>query len=481
MTGAETRDRRSVGELLADSDAMARRLLRDADDADPRAVIRSWGETVESTAQLWAALPHPGPGLQVPHEGTMRQVQSMNARLVHRTWSGAWPGPGGEDPRLAEMTSNFDRAAELIRRHHRRDEGGRLSDAGSADVHASRVRLMHSLYLASHAVGITLGREVRAFEDPEQARARRHEPQTVHDFQSRVTGVEQMLGSVIASQWPTALTGEHRPEVDSSRLAQSWAGWDLQAQRSLAHAPTTATMAVVAATQAAALRGGSDLVKTASLLERIDPLEYRHRLEPTLETSTQQWTDAARAWQQLAARGTREVDPDLVHAARELRAAITEVTADRAVHASPETIAARVDVAEITRTVQRAVIASADLAQAAHDTTLHPGMSAPARSVQQATVLVAERQRTDRVEVSPEVAWVSPNDLRRNAAVPLPQILQDDLAQRMHSVADAAGIARDATTPLERATTQPPTIDGRVADDQKIGRPRRVGPEGLTP
>ena len=56
MTGA---DGRSVGELLLDADHTARDLLIDAPDLDAAVVLRTWGEVVQTAADLWAALPAP--------------------------------------------------------------------------------------------------------------------------------------------------------------------------------------------------------------------------------------------------------------------------------------------------------------------------------------------------------------------------------------------------------------------------------------
>jgi hypothetical protein len=51
------RDRRTVGELLADSDALARDLLLDVSPSHCPAMVRTWGRVVESAAGLWAVLP----------------------------------------------------------------------------------------------------------------------------------------------------------------------------------------------------------------------------------------------------------------------------------------------------------------------------------------------------------------------------------------------------------------------------------------
>ena len=50
-------DRRTVGELLTDSDALARETLLDSSPDQAPAMVRSLGELVGSAAELWAVLP----------------------------------------------------------------------------------------------------------------------------------------------------------------------------------------------------------------------------------------------------------------------------------------------------------------------------------------------------------------------------------------------------------------------------------------
>ena len=52
-------DRRTIGELLADSDALARETLLDATPEIAPTMVRSWNHLVTSAAQIWAALSSP--------------------------------------------------------------------------------------------------------------------------------------------------------------------------------------------------------------------------------------------------------------------------------------------------------------------------------------------------------------------------------------------------------------------------------------
>lgn len=463
-------DSRSVGELLVDNDLVARRLLMDADMADPRALIRSWGEVVESAVDLWSSLPPRNLGREDPRQGTIDQLSLATRQTVRRSWGTLWPGPGGGDPHLTEMASNFDRAADLIQRLHERPKGTRMRDAAVADVEASRLRVMHSLYLVSHAMGRTLARELTGFDDRAASRERKHAPETIGRFREHADSVEQLLGWEVAREWPAALRGEHHDPVENSRLAVRWAAWELQAQRALAHSPTTATLAAISDGQAVSLAGGNNLARAAALLDHIDPTEYRDRIAPVLEATVGQWRAAAQMWRSLSPQGMRGVDSDLLLANRELRAAQVEIQRDRAVLATPATMAERVDLAEAVRAVHRAVIGSVDVARSVQDVSKDAPLVASARSLHRATQAAADRQHADHLDTSPHATWISPNDIHRNTEVPLPGLLREDLAQRMGEVIAVGETARGAASSMHRAS-QPaaePSMVGRQAEERRV-------------
>ena len=60
-------DRRTVGELLADSDGLARGTLLDATLDHAPAMVRSWHQVVGSAAELWAVLPSAQSSRFIPH------------------------------------------------------------------------------------------------------------------------------------------------------------------------------------------------------------------------------------------------------------------------------------------------------------------------------------------------------------------------------------------------------------------------------
>src|SRR5664279_2130079 len=108
-------DQRSVGELLLDADFTTRQLLMDAAGQDAPAMLRTWGEVVQSASELWATLPQPVGGATSPIDGvTMARLESMS-QAMHRTQvRRGWPGDGLSDERLLRVAETFTRAADLI-------------------------------------------------------------------------------------------------------------------------------------------------------------------------------------------------------------------------------------------------------------------------------------------------------------------------------------------------------------------------------
>ena len=143
MTGA---DGRSVGELLLDADHTARDLLIDAPDLDAAVVLRTWGEVVQTAADLWTVLPAPPAPAGAPDPGAARpdvmaQLVVMTDALTRGLRAGPWPGPGVTEPRLQHVADKLARAAQLVHVHAARS----LSNhpAVRADVDAARTRIIH--------------------------------------------------------------------------------------------------------------------------------------------------------------------------------------------------------------------------------------------------------------------------------------------------------------------------------------------------
>lgn len=233
MTG---RDKRSVGELLLESDHIARAILMDVDEMDAAMMVRTWGEVVQAAAELWQALPpvtppQPLTGEHLPDSADLaiQQLQAMTEAL-HRTGHGrAWPGDGPADERLLRIAESFTRAADLISRHA--TPRPPLSEPERRDLQAARIRILHTLYIGCHGVAVGVGRQVRKLETKFATRGRPTSGDSLRQARAahaRLTAFEQHAGAVIKGNYPRALTGEHCEPPAAGRLAQALATWDVQ-------------------------------------------------------------------------------------------------------------------------------------------------------------------------------------------------------------------------------------------------------------
>ncbi|HYN64422.1 MAG TPA: hypothetical protein VES36_07455, partial [Candidatus Limnocylindrales bacterium] len=147
-------DARSVGELLLDADFTARQILMDVTGEDAPAMLRTWGEVVQSASELWAILPSPVRAAGSPRAGsradiaTMARLESMSQGMHRTQLRRGWPGDGPSDERLLHVAETFTRAADLIGRR-----GGHIRPTQPeirADLDAARMRIMHTLYVGAH-------------------------------------------------------------------------------------------------------------------------------------------------------------------------------------------------------------------------------------------------------------------------------------------------------------------------------------------
>ena len=107
---------RSVGELLLEADTASRGLMFDASGDDAPAMLRAWGEVVQSASDLWHALPAL-PGDQTGGGQVMDQLVALS-RGMHRTQlRRGWPGEGPPDDRLVHVAATFSAAGDLVARH----------------------------------------------------------------------------------------------------------------------------------------------------------------------------------------------------------------------------------------------------------------------------------------------------------------------------------------------------------------------------
>ena len=165
-------DYRTVDELLADSEALAREILLDATPEQASAMVRSWNQLVESAANLWVVLPST-PGSTSGSDLTKR-LRVVGEAIGRSVTIGHWPGRGPTDEHLTEITDNFSRARQLVERH------GHLSQPAiperQTDTPDAHGQVMHTLYVPAHGTAVALGAYVKELKHRLEVGARRRHP-----------------------------------------------------------------------------------------------------------------------------------------------------------------------------------------------------------------------------------------------------------------------------------------------------------------
>src|SRR5674476_1148887 len=295
-------DDRSVGELLLDADFTTRQLLMDVTGQDAPAMLRTWGEVVQSASELWAILPQPVGGAMSPIDGvTMARLESMSQAMHRNQVRRGWPGDGPSDERLLRVAETFTRAADLIGR--RGGHIGPTDRAIRADLDAARMRIMHTLYVSAHSVGVAAQQHVADVELATTRGMSSRESRAVprgQDAINRLAAFEQLAGAYVGNQFARAAQGEHvRGPHGTERLQQALIGWDIQAHRTLAATPTPANLLLASQTQAGIATAAAAILHAGARTGHVDPHAYEHRLEPTLDATQQAWTQVATRWAEM--------------------------------------------------------------------------------------------------------------------------------------------------------------------------------------
>jgi hypothetical protein len=119
-TQVSTADGRTVAELLAESDAVARETLLDATLEHAPAMVRSWNQLVGSAVKLWTVLPsEPN---NTSRADPMEQLRAIGEAIGRSVTTGHWPGHGATDEHLTQIADNLSRARHLVDYHGRPSE-----------------------------------------------------------------------------------------------------------------------------------------------------------------------------------------------------------------------------------------------------------------------------------------------------------------------------------------------------------------------
>ncbi|TQM57864.1 hypothetical protein [Humibacillus xanthopallidus] len=480
-------DGRSVGELLLDCDLLVREVLMDTPLMDGRVMVRTWGEVVEAAADLWRAFPESSPRAAQPErrdvgQVLMEQLQTMNSNLMKAARRRQWPGTGTGDDRLLTVCENLTTAAELLAR--RRTDVRPMRPGVEADLDAAKARLMHVLYVGAHGVQVALNRDLRdlaVLPATKRAALPSESVERTIEARDRMAAFEQLAGAYVSGTFPAALHGEHKPPAEPDRLPQALATWDIQAHRALAGTPTAATMMLIAQTQGHTAFASQTILRAAAETGSIEPGQYRTRLAPALESAQASWVALARTWAQLAPQRGRQLDPNLVTAANEIRAAMLEIIHDRSGVASVETLAATDDLKHVSRTLQLGLATATDLAYALREATGDPQLRASSRGVN--AMAMALEARGPYGNVSTE-AWVRPADHAHDRPIPLPDMVRDSVTRAadhaVRAAATAAGAAASLATPdgMPAAKTLARSTDSHGYGDQRLPALQAAAPVG---
>ena len=446
------RDQRSVAEMLLEAEQVARNLLYDAPGRDGRAMVRTWGEVMDTAADLWQRLPDapPVPG-QHPRPARTEVIDQLqtSARSLHRR-DRKIEADGGYDDQLLVIADSYARAADLITKYPAQD--GRQTSEQKDDVQAAKTRIMHTLYVTAHVVSVALTHDLRDYHDQQRdstVTTTGYPLGMLVDAHRRMAAAEQLAGSYVHPTYPEGLTGQHRDRVDPGRLPDALARWDIQAHRALAGHPDGHTLAFVTAQQTWLVSASTLLWRAAADTGHANQSQYLTRLAPGLERLWEEWGNAARAWTELTPKNTPAPPVPLRAAAQELRAATRELIHDRVGGATPQVVAARVDLTGVANTLQRSLASTVDLAHAVRDAGNEPGLVVCAKG---ANRLLAQRAEDS---FTPEDlhAVVPPTAIHTNRGIPLPEPLRPRVGVIGQATVDAAHSALGSSAGI---TPQPP-------------------------
>ena len=180
--------RRTIGELLADSDALARETLLDATPENAPAMVRSWNQLVASAAHLWAALSSPPDYMS--GSDPMERLRVGGEAIARSVRAGHWPGHGPSDDHVTEIADNLLRARHLIERDGR-PSGPATADrlAHTPDIHG---QVIHTLYVAAHGTAVALGAYVTGLQHRLEVGTRRRQPMAERPTTLEITEAQGM-------------------------------------------------------------------------------------------------------------------------------------------------------------------------------------------------------------------------------------------------------------------------------------------------
>ena len=149
------------------------------------------------------------------------------------------------------------------------------------DLEAARARIIHSLYVSAHDVGVALHQHGHSrYHDalgtrrPIELNAH-HSPYavpTTTQWIRRMAVSEATAGRYLNGRFTQALRGEaSSPIEDDARISRALAGWDIQAHRTLASDAWPTNMILITRTQGLIAGAATVLLDAAQLAGHLEP------------------------------------------------------------------------------------------------------------------------------------------------------------------------------------------------------------------
>jgi hypothetical protein len=483
-------DRRTVGELLGDSDALARDILLDVSPSNGPAMARAWGQVVQSAAQLWAVL--------LPVSLAPRSEADLIVRLrglgegISRSTAGRWPRAVPQDQHLLEIARNLLRARELVERY-----GGDMQSTGAdarADIAAARARIMHTLYVGAYGIAVALREYANDLRDRLRADTQRRRPiesrPTVREIEaaeamaSRFEVFEQLAAGYVAAYPVTpSVLGEVRPTPRPSRLQSTLTVWEIQAHRTLATDPDAADLVRIGRVQALIAGAAAVVTEAAGQKSEIDP-EMVDRVTATLDASQVAWSRLAKRWGELTSPDSRRPDPALTRAAGEVRAAVAATASTPTGWATPDQISSRVDLKRTLKRLHLSMVGAVDIAHVAREVAAtDPTLTGPARVIAMRAQGEAEIAREQGVTGYDGITWATSRQIAANQLIPLPEPARRGLVNLTSDVIATCKQAVATAAPLDPSESAQPKRSGpppalRLSGQGRTMRPQERASEG---
>jgi hypothetical protein len=469
-------NRRTVGELLADSDALARDTLLEVSANTGPAMARAWGQVVQSAAQLWAALP---PASLAPASGPDPMVRlRVLGEGLGRSTAGWWPGLGPQDQRLLEIAHNLSHTRELIERYGRDVQP--TSAEARTDIAAARARVMHTLYVGAHGTAVALRHYAADLRDRLRLDTQRRRPvdsrPTVREIEAaeamatRFEIFEQLAAGYVAAHPVTpSVLGEVRPSPRPSRLQSALTAWDIQAHRTVATDPDAADLVRIGRVQALIATAAAVVTEAARRKTEIDP-QMTDRVTARLDASHVAWSRLAKRWGELTSPDSRP-DPALTRAAGEVRAAIAATASTPTGWATPEQISSRVDLKRTLKSLHLSMVGAIDIAHVVREiAATQPTLTAPARVIAMRAQGEAEIARD--LTAYDGKAWATSRQIAANQLIQLPEPARRGLVNLTSDVIATCNQAVAAAAPLDPSESGRPKRSGAPPALQRSGQSR---------